>query len=118
MYITHPNHEVEKLSRTGHTSWTLAGDTGTPQAISDGNTATIAGGTGLSTSATATDTLTVVLDDTAVTPGSYTYSSLTVDQQGRLTAASSGSSPGTMDDWTLAGVAGRLKEASHAAREK
>jgi hypothetical protein len=24
MYITHPNHEVEKLSRTGHTSWTLA----------------------------------------------------------------------------------------------
>jgi hypothetical protein len=24
MYITHPAHEVEKLSRTGHTSWTLA----------------------------------------------------------------------------------------------
>ena len=24
MYLTHPNHEVEKLSRTGHTSWTLA----------------------------------------------------------------------------------------------
>ena len=24
MYITHPNHEVMKLSRTGHTSWTLA----------------------------------------------------------------------------------------------
>jgi len=23
MYITHPSHEVEKLSRTGHTSWTL-----------------------------------------------------------------------------------------------
>jgi len=23
MYITHPAHEVEKLSRTGHTSWTL-----------------------------------------------------------------------------------------------
>ena len=23
MYITHPNHEVEKLSRTGHTNWTL-----------------------------------------------------------------------------------------------
>jgi len=23
MYICHPNHEVEKLSRTGHTSWTL-----------------------------------------------------------------------------------------------
>ena len=24
MYITHPNHEVSKLSRTGHTSWTLS----------------------------------------------------------------------------------------------
>ena len=23
MYITHPNHEARKLSRTGHTSWTL-----------------------------------------------------------------------------------------------
>jgi hypothetical protein len=23
MYITHPSHEVEKLSRTGHTSWSL-----------------------------------------------------------------------------------------------
>jgi len=23
MYITHPEHEVEKLSRTGHTAWTL-----------------------------------------------------------------------------------------------
>ncbi len=23
MYICHPNHEVEKLSRTGHTSWSL-----------------------------------------------------------------------------------------------
>jgi len=24
MYLCHPDHEVEKLSRTGHTSWTLA----------------------------------------------------------------------------------------------
>ena len=49
-----------------YTSWTLAGDSGTPQTINDGNTATIAGGDGIDTTASATDTLTVAVDSTVI----------------------------------------------------
>ncbi len=42
-----------------YTSWTLDGDTGTPQAIADGNTAIFVGGTGIDTAVSATDTLTI-----------------------------------------------------------
>jgi len=87
-------------------SWTLGGDSGSDQTINDGNTASFEGGTGISTVAGATDKLTINLDDTSVTPGSYTYASITVDQQGRLTAASSGAAPGTMSSWTLSGDSG------------
>jgi hypothetical protein len=74
------------------TSFTVAGDSGTDQTIASGtDTLTIAGGTGLSSVASATDTVTINLDNTAVAAASYgaagSVATFTVDAQGRLTAA-------------------------------
>ena len=67
-----------------YSSWTLAGDSGTPQSIGSTDTATIAGGTGISTVAGSTDTVTVSLD-----------SGSTGAWSGNLSGSTSGISNGT-----------------------
>ena len=50
-----------------YVSWTLDGDTGTPQTILSGDTATFTGGTKISTAVAATDVLTITHDATTRT---------------------------------------------------
>jgi len=69
----------------------IAADTGSTDEVSAASTVTFTGDTGISTTVSDNE-ITIDLDDTAVTPASYGSSTaipiITVDQQGRLTAAS------------------------------
>ena len=79
--------ELETALEDG--SGSLTGDTGT--ADFSGGTVTVAGGTGITTTGDNSNTLTIDLDNTAVSAAAYgaadTVATFTVDAQGRLTAA-------------------------------
>jgi hypothetical protein len=63
----------------GMTSFDVDADSGTAETVGDGNTLTIAGGTGISTAVSATDTVTVNIDSTVATlTGSQTLTNKTL----------------------------------------
>jgi len=80
--------EYQTLSQT----ITLAADSGSNDTYTTGETLTFSGLSGITT-IVSDNSISIDLDDTAVTPGSYgsatTIPTFTVDQQGRLTAAGS-----------------------------
>ena len=79
----------------------FSGDSGGSQSVDlDSQSLTISGDTGITTTASG-QTLSIDLDDTAVTPGNYgsatSIPTFSVDQQGRLTAAGTASVSTTLD---------------------
>lgn len=63
----------------GMTGFTVAADSGPAQSVTDGNTLTIVGGTGIDSVASATDTVTLAIDSTVATlTGSQTLTNKTL----------------------------------------
>jgi hypothetical protein len=81
------------IPSAGMTSFSVFGDSGTPDTITNGQQLSINGGVGLTSVATSGSGVSIDLDDTTVIPGSYGVNSniaLEIDAQGRITSAVDG----------------------------
>lgn len=110
LFIGHPDGSTGNIVIASTAPLTVGGDSGSDVTINIQDLLDITGDTGITTTIAkvgTTATLSVDLDDTAVTPGSYgsttAIPTFTVDQQGRLTAAGS---VAISTEWTLADEAG------------
>ena len=88
------------FSAPASSSFTLAADSGSSDTFNTGETLTIAGDTGITTTVS-NNQISIDLDDTSVSAGSYGSSTaiptFTVDAQGRLTAAGTAAISTTLD---------------------
>ena len=107
MYITHPNHEVMKLSRTGHTAWTLAAiDFTDGPYLAQNQTATTMAASGTSGSVTITaSTSTFVATDVGrlitFNSGRAKITGYTSATQVAATTQVNFSGTGAVTDWKL-----------------
>lgn len=71
-HVTGINTKTVTLPAAEDYTWTLTADSGTPETINKNDTVDIAGGTNITTSVAATDTVTIDLDDSITLAGTLT----------------------------------------------